>query len=509
MLQRRDVTPEMRSTFDPAGKITAALEGLRVAFYNQPSSLIRQPDKAWQDFLKRLHSVTFKEGDRDYVVYNEEMIAKTGPQGGQIPRSALKGIVERYYKVPVVQGLHPDIARAIDYLVSRIQAIVSRTGYATVNDYELIRGTAGGIPSTQKKGNFDAETLGSDPFGHLYPAYPWYRRMRGKDRSIFVDAAANVRKLSPYLTAIRTFLKCNFPEYFGAWVNPELVVKPLITFSLEHRLSSVEEDYIGMDISFSYRVVELIVMPICRAIIGPGHVLFEAWIEELFHQPLFWGDEIWYGEHCLFSGQTPTNDFETIFTVVLQLAVALKLGCRMGHLALGDDATMFVEKAYAEPSHRLFVEYASSMEMHVHDDGVKNRISHVDTRFCRCCYSVTGKRNAFGIIKGYYPSTLAINSIIRPESILASKPQAIAADLARLDALVHNPEWQQVCHWVGKWYLGDLSATADELPADWWERLYGSKWKPTSSPAFCALTGLPFEGPLVEPTKITREFYRL
>lgn len=491
MLTIMPVTPESRQLIDPTGKVRRSLNGLTNECYNDPSCFIVDHEKAWSDYISHMDGILLSEAEKDYTNYNTEMLSKCSRQGGRISKSKLETIIEGYYHDINEFELHPDIEKALQYLIARIQFYVQRDGAPQLMPYAVIRGTAAGLPTASKKGSFDAETVENKPTGHILPAYPWFRRMRGKDRSIFVDATVNVHKTAPTLTAAREWLKSHFPEYFAAWLNPNISVRPLITLALDRQFTSVEEDYKSMDMGFTFPVVRHIILPIYRAIFGPNNLLFEAHIEELFSQPLYWGDTMWLGEHALFSGQNPTNDFETLFTIVLQIAVALRSGADMMHLALGDDATMFVKPAYAHQVHKLFVEYATSCGMFVHDDGVKNRIASRNSRFCRKCYASTGKRDVFGNLYGAYPTSLVINAIMRPEKIASTKAQAVAADLQRLDNVYYQKDWMLTARWIKKWYTGDLTKPANELASDWWERLYGERWTPTSSPAFCYFNGQP------------------
>jgi hypothetical protein len=406
--------------------------------------------------------------------------------------------------------IHPIIFRGRDYLIRLIKQCMSKEGGPQYLRTLGVTGTAGGLPSWEKKGTFDAETMLAKPWRHLLPAVPGTRHMRGKPRAIFMDATANVRLVQDILASCKRWLVEKFPGLFAAWANPWLYRNQLIQYGLERHYASVETDYSEMDIRFRRQIALDVVCPIYEVMLPDQALRLYSYVEECFEQPLFMGDVVWTGLHTLFSGLGITNDFETLYTVCLVLGCLLELNAQGIILALGDDLSVLVDPRHCSPRDliNLIISTSSESGLLIHPLGTKSNIREDCTIFCREFFSIHNKRNEFNVIGGYYPSSLVLNNIVQPETHQTSISAEVAAMLQRMDNLQYNTEYVPFVQFARRWLSWDLTAPADQVPLDWWARLYGDTWSPKSSPTFSVLQdGRTHRRETVAPAAVSRVLF--
>jgi len=492
-LVRRSISAEEAEYFDPTGSARAKVIALRSATeYNAPACYPdltpQRCEELEQALIAHLRSLI---GTRHahYADYALSSAAKWAPQGGDVPFTVLEEILTAYYQdLPFAPSLILDTGLSV--LKSMIDTQLKLSGPPVVTSELGVTGTFGGIPTCGTKGCFHTETLGMGKLTHTLPSIPGTRYMRGKPRAIFMDACPNVRQLEKPMRAVRTWLKTYLQDYFSAWIRPDLVLCPKVTVGIQRRWDAYCFDYKQMDMHVGLPLVERYVFPVLERLLPYHWVRTEAMITECFSQPLFMGSEMWEGLHQLFSGQTITNDVETILSVEFMLGLVWLLGLEtykskphkyFSIFALGDDVTV-----------QGVPELISAIERNITDisqDIGKTSLVLSDEKcarspassliFCRKIYYPAAPRSPEGYLLGAYPSTLCLNNILRPEYPKSPEIEA-SARMQRLDGLTGSPDWRfmirlvsdLICPWDDQWTT---------VPGDWWSRLYGDSWNPASS----------------------------
>jgi hypothetical protein len=470
----------------------------------KPSSYVRiTPDEMlsrYQELIRKVHKASNGRHE-PYFEYVQEALKVFGPQGGTFPLNLMMESLERNYRNAErsisITGL---LAVGREFLLRCIYQTRERVGVpqsVPITKYA----TNAALPTGLKKGSFLAESEGnSGPWRHVWPDLLGQRHMRGKPRVIHQDSILNVRYVEGYLTKVRYWLRKYLPQYFGSWLNPQEFVRPTITRTLNGKFYSIETDYEKMDEHFSLAVALEMVLPVYEALLDEGEYLrFAAYIEESFNQPVYMGDYMLTGLHNLFSGQGITNDFETIFSVELALGGLLEGGCSPRHshiIANGDDIALLIENTKQhsttiDPQKIMDSMVKASEEAGLAMSQTKCRLSDSEVRFCRHVYYPTGRRNPEGIIYGAYPSVYALNNIVQPERPSKTAGLCAIADLSRLDNVIGSPDYYPFCDLIKRFTTHAFTFSDQELdqaPVDWWERVYGERWSPESSPSYCYLT---------------------
>jgi len=491
-----DLTANDYQVLDPTGQgrsWIARLEACNELKPEPPSPLFRLRPEEMLDRYQTLMEKLSRNMDSRYLEFNNGHVGNYMPQGGCVPWQTICSILSEYYEAENIRKrpIHPVILRGRDFLIRQIRQKMSFVGGPQYVGGLGITGTHSGLPVFGTKGSFDAETVGAGTWIHLYPATPGTRYMRGKPRTIFMDACPNVRAIENYLSSVKKWLVTHFPQYFSTWTNPYRARNVIITEALRRRYSSVEGDYKGMDIRFRKQIAEEILFPIYEVLLPDSFLSFAAHVEQMFSQPLFMGTTLWTGEHTLFSGQAPTNDFETLYSVCLLIGLLLEFRVPGFILALGDDLSLLVKKEASRDIFGAMISVSESTGLIMHPEGTKSRVRDEYVTFCREYFSLQNGKSKDGIILGQYPSLLTLNSIVQPEKPQHSVAAMVAADLQRMDNLRFNREFVPFLQFVRRYYEADLTRPAQELPRDWWARLYGEDWNPSSSASFCFFANTP------------------
>jgi hypothetical protein len=498
----RYLTPSEKDLWDPDGNIRQLVAARPVkSSYAAPSVYVKfKPDEMlgrYEEMLSSSERAMPKHGE--YFKYNRSLFSKFGPQGGTFQRQQMMELLKPYFE----KALRPVQVTSIleagrDYLVALIRDRRQKVGGPayTLPDY---RQTYAGSPTGLHKGDLIAETVGAKPYRHAYPTVMGQRRMRSKDRLIFMDSVLNVRIMESWLAPVRNWLKTYIPEYFGSWLNPCKEVHPRTQLITENNSIIIESDYQQMDASFSYDVVDKVVLPVYREVLLEQWTPFlEAHLIECFHQPVFGvdPDTIIEGKHNLFSGIGCTNDFETIYTIALAIGVCLYYGClpNADILALGDDMRIGIRRTTERfGSYWLdtFREVSDLAGLYVHDlESGKSWVGKQSCRYLRRVYYPAAKWDSCGNKPGAYPSVLVLNNIVQPEYPSASSGMAALADLQRLDNMTTNPEYNAFLGFMRKTLTHNFIFSPEDesrRKSDWWEKLYGERWDPTSSYSYQCL----------------------
>jgi hypothetical protein len=500
--QRLYLTPEEVAYLDPTHAARDWLKKFNRDVAEKASPFIKTQwsvDRIFDKYYRSLMHFRVPAHE-PYLRYVDEMATKVAPQGGTIPLETLVAMLEEYYDVPAGIHIDPTLYQARDFLIRRIRDRIRDHGGPQISSVVAdALHTSAALPTMLHKGTYLAETVGFPlHFGHLWPLVPGFRRMRNKLRTIFMDSVVNYRYIASALTAAREWLKAEFPEYFDAWRNPMLSLNRRLTATVDSHHCTVESDFVGMDKSFSWKVLQELILPIYEVLLPDCFLSLAAALEEYFLVPLFLGDYMLVGQHTLFSGIPITNDVETLYGVILNLAGIFSVGWPLERTQqdnLGDDSRLSLlgaSQAIGEKVLAFQRDVSGQAGLQIHGDG-KSRVSTQDIRFCRKVYYARGVRDTYGVLVGAYPSNLALNNIVQPERPIFKESQAAIADLQRLDNIAGTPEYTTVLQLFAK--VMDykcLSFTADDVAVvnarDWWVRVYGERWSPDKSPSAIRLS---------------------
>jgi len=441
---------------------------------------------------------------KPYVQYAISMIDKCGRQGGMFNRQKWESQIEAYFAGD--QETIPDaLIIGRDLFIKMIREKIDKVGRPQLRRGQIIP-TFGGLPSGLAKGSFAAETLERNHIGlqKFLPTIPGQRRMRGKDRVIFMDATVNVRAQEPYLNGARIWFKENFPEFFSAWTRDDIHLRPGITRAIDRRCAFANADYKSMDVNFRKRIAMELIYPIYCELYPDMALTIGAHFEQNFEQDIYLGKYLLRGLHSILSGANITNDFETLYSIILILGALAILSLEAEFIAaLGDDVTVaFRKRIDAQRFLNKQAEISDAAGMVLHPD--KSEVTDGFVTFCRKTYYPAGKRDECGYLYGAYPSPLCVNNIIQPENPTFEAGEAFRSDLQRLDGLIGNPDADFVIQKYIKHSKNDLLkvlATDDWYASnqdwrDWWFRVYNESWSPASSWALIRLvTNLPLSKP--------------
>lgn len=497
------LTPEDQLTLDPDGLNRQTVKGRLACQEWHPaalSPLIRiSPDEVLDRYTRISQKIRCIRHE-PYWEYNFSHLSKWGRQGGVVPFPVVQPVLEELYaRAKLRYGRLPvEAYTGQQFFLRAIRQRVERVGkpqYVQLSKYP----TQAGLPTGKRKCSFDAETQGARPFRHVWPARYGTRHMRNGPRVIFEDSVLNCRWVEPILSAVRNWLKAQFPEWFNGWQNPLTFTSQYATELVRRAGWSVETDYKKMDRHVCLQLVRDLIYPVYEILLDPSDFLsFQRYCEEAFEQALYMGDFMYTGLHNLFSGQPITNDFETLLTVQLGLGSCLEARYpieRLKILAIGDDLALLLMKscaAQAEEIMQRFIAAAEALNLEMSRDkcGVYRGVVH----FCRRVYYPAGRVNpATGDLYGAYPGLLCLNNIVQPEH-----PYEVAADevipcLQRLDGLIGSPDYFPVVQLVERFSVLPLLTETTRSNAryvDWWERLYGEEWSRTDSPTLRWLSNL-------------------
>lgn len=499
MLTKRLITLEEYDQHDPTGKGREHIQSLQGSPYREPSNPYIK-DRGLDAYLAVVdHQLqVYKHVGGQWASYAEWVAptkAKIAPQGGRYEFSHLLQYLEEYYKLPTF-NTSEILSLGLQYMIKCIQDFYYRNPAEVPVDfvYEGCTGASAGLYTMSHKGQYSAETSFCGQFRHLEDNIPGERILKGKERVIFMDSVSNVRLVEKLLAKCKYQLKKIFP-YFTSWQNPDLGMREQITKALVRRYINVETDQTAMDRHFTMPVVEHYILPLYEHLLSPGEFnILAQYCSEAFTQPLFMGTERWLGEHSLFSGQPITNDFETVIHVMGYLGSILQM-YRPGLprafelLANGDDVGLLIrEQGNVVVANLLPIIREAFTTVGFEFSLEKERVNTGNLAFCKKLYSVVLPKTPFGTIGGAYSPYYAINSIYYPERSAPTRGQAAVAALQILDNLSYTPAVTPIYQWMIKWTTFDWNFSQADIDAvtarDWWFRVYGEKWKPTSSVSF-------------------------
>lgn len=500
----RYLTPHQLEMIDPTSLGRQFLKSLKVGSPTPvPRIFKRWCREEWLDNWRsrRMH-VTIQ--DSTLVEWLEAASAKYGAQGARFSLDELRDSYVRSYALAgrPVSFKYALIGR--DYFLDVCRDMIARVGRPQIEyPHAGIVGTSGALPTMQKKGTFWAEAFpGRHPSGfqHLIPNLPGERDQNLKHRCINQDGCANVRLVEDVLAATRMWLK-QWTPWFDAWKNPRESYYPILyDWTTGPDFFSVETDFSACDEHWSLELATELILPVYELLVPDRFLSFAAAIDEMFHQPIFFGSYVMEGKHNLLSGQGPTSDFETIYDVMVELGVRLTLDImeQSYTLSLGDDIALLVRgvsESVATKVFDLMVDEFVRNGMAISLE--KSKIYRNSVRFCRRAfhrgigpvdYNIDGRPFRYGV----YPDFRTLNTIINPEKPDKTAVDVVISTLQRCDNLYGSPLFTPFVQYIwsnarGEDFLDDLYQAALAHPRDWWDRLYGEIWLPSTSPTLKAL----------------------
>lgn len=483
----RYLTEHELAALDPHGRARRALSARfpEKRTLGNPSPCLlenKTPDEIRERYFKVFSDRPVKHAP--IWEYDVEMASKFGPQGGRYPRTRLIELLdEAYANVDLPRTTSPILDDGLYSLLTEIRQLVSLVGKPAVSHKWMVKNSSGGLPTMCRKNTWQAHVTGRRYWLHPYPDVPNTRVQRGKDRLTHEDATVNIDYVMPYLTAVRQWLTVNLPQYFGVWANPCKHTHPIATSALLRRWWSLETDFKGMDLHYSLFVLEHYVLPVYELLLDEAEYWhFAAFVRELFFQPTFLGDILIEGEHTLFSGQSITQDVETIFDVVLYIGASLHAAVPRSlwtMIAVGDDVAFFTKREKDAENIYSYVKEATNAVGLVLEP-TKTRLVQGNIHFCRSVYypALPVKYNEDGLpyVDPAYPPILTLNSCVWPENPLAPNVEIVSI-LARMANLKGFYRQSDFCYFLFKYLDPSLEVTQEALDAvnerDWWRIVYG------------------------------------
>lgn len=489
------LTPLDQQSLDPTGNARKFLKSLKPSLPTPVPSLFNHKTREeWFEMWSEHRKPLVDKLPKSLREWLDSAASKYGPQGARFSLSELQDSYRTSYTNAEYHP-HYHIAKiGRDYLLRLFRQIADKVGYPQFDYwYRGIVGTSSALPAMLRKGDLLAEI--QTPFGwfHPLPVLPGEKDQRLKHRCINQDALANVRRIEGVLNSVREWLKTYTP-FFASWITPRRSLLPRITSCVLRNYFSIETDFSKCDEHFSKENVVELVLPIYELLVPDQYLGFASFVEDLFYQPIYFGDYMWVGKHNLLSGQAITNDFETIYDVEVALGTLLVCDVLEGSeiMACGDDIAVLLPASRRNKVKEVYdtmVEEFSLNGMELSLD--KSIIAQGNVRFCRrAYYPGVGKlySNEYGrsYLAGVYPDFLTLNTIINPFQ-LAIGAESTVSMVQRLDNLHGSPLFELLVQFVcsraqGKPFVGNLDEAARDLPREWWERVYGEIWVSQNSP---------------------------
>lgn len=431
---------------------------------------------------------------RPIVEYERELETKCGRQGGKVPWPVASKLFAQYFVLPRRTRFRKVAEVGLKTWLRRIGAKLRRVAPPNTQRDLFLQNTAFGLPYGGSKSNeYSHKQVPLSGWWHPYPCLPNTRFMRSKLRCVFCSSGLDCDAIGPDLTSVRNWLKEYFPHEFGAWREPhEYTYRDIATGVIRNKWF-LETDFKAMDTHFTWRIVQKLILPIYQLLLAPADYLhFAAFIEEAFRQPLLCGNELWTGEHSLFSGLPFTNDFETLYDAIIYMGAHVLCGQPVDTFgycfkAIGDDVVYYGSKEVVLTVYDLVRDEFAANGVILSEE--KTRIQQGECRFCRHVYYPGCRRelnkDGYEIIIPAYPMILSINNSIQPESTADSRTNELLSDFQRWDNGDGHYAFDNIVNWIiskmRPEVVRPLAAGAEQAfehlqLKDWWFKVYGTTY---------------------------------
>lgn len=393
-----------------------------------------------------------------FVAYDKSRRVKVGPQGGYPPLSDRMDKLEEYFTRPTTASIvSSDVYRRIirnarTTLFGSSHSLRRLTPAQVLarRDAEDKLDTNSGLPDfgRRKRPEISSKAVLDATNGtwKMYPAILGSRSSRQKPRFIFMfPMSTNLVELG-YEIAIKDAIRHNKTQQVSAWEGFDEVELSLHAQDAFVSRFKVSTDFTGMDQSFGQEQM-LIVWDIVAPVFQPQYR--EGLKESLLHATtidiMIQRDTLVSGAHGLASGSGWTNTAETILAVAWHEYLKILMNCEIsapmrGDQVLGDDG-IFTTNAN--------LDFASVIAASAHEFGLeansdKQRIDNYTAVYLQRFFDESIHITGTEIVAGCYPTTLALNSAMFPETFHSPKKWNERMETLRWIMILEN------CHHVPK-----------------------------------------------------------
>lgn len=390
------------------------------------------------------------------------------------------------------------------------------------------KSTAAGISYFSKKNDPDVLADVRNTYWNMLimnPALVSTRDMRNKLRIIFMDDFRNVITSAMFLSPVYDVMS-KLEEGTQMWRGYHAFER-YATSKLKPTTLIAEGDADEMDKWVTHDVVKAYVTPVLKWLYHRDyHESIDAFNASIFTQPCVVGDVMMEGEHSLFSGQYPTQLYETIIMLVTFKQMLYDIKFRNGRLVdyatievIGDDVVIFLDIDGNKYIHHKFNSVYGNltldklMTMYLTFAGLKanrlkQRLAVGNFFYCRRWYSwsLGSYSTVFGVdvLKSAPTLVSRLNSILHPEhGEMSNDSQELLRKLSILDDAFGHPQWSSLVYLVlGKQDRNLIQTDEFTTEIEYFNRKKSNDWKVMlngefkldSSPSYKLLMNLPITG---------------
>lgn len=378
-----------------------------------------------------------------------------GPQGYTIDKVTLKPIIDKYYQVTSTCLTQANLAPGL----ALVRYWWRKTGKSNpiIHEFSSIEihhrmlkweKAGGGFYYNGDKRKYITDILKSSLSHYkrnhsfkVYPAIAGYRHSKQKVRAIFKDDPRNWVAYQYYYGNAIDQLR-DLPIFSWSGIKADAI--NAYKYSAWNNAITICCDYESMDqhvtVDHAILVDEFLVK--LRLLDRAKQKERIDWLNRLFTQPLLFGSDVYVGWHTLFSGTNPTNDFETLLSLIAQ-AHLLEIHSPETRLSdyfptfVGDDSRIRF-RSIPQTSTLSLTSIATFLTdiYGLVANPIKQEITTEEYVYCKHLFPKNPKE------KGdvYYPAVLVLNSILYPEyGDLKDPYQNVLRVLSIVDHLEYHP----------------------------------------------------------------------
>ena len=421
----------------------------------RPSSfLFKSPDGLKEWLLGSLESIRLthpKLFEYEFKAFDKWY----GPQGHTIDKATLKPVIDRYYQITSTNLTQANLAPGLALVrhwwrkIGKSKPIIHKFDSVEIYHRMLKWDKAGGgFYYMGDKRKYRADIIKS-ALSHykrnhsfkVYPAIAGYRHSKQKVRAIFKDDPRNWVAYQYYYGNAIDQLR-DLPIFSWSGIKADAI--NAYKYSAWNNATTICCDYESMDqhvtIDHAILVDEFLVK--LRLLDRETQKERIDWLRRLFAQPLIFGSDVYVGLHALFSGINPTNDFETMLSLIAQ-AHMLETKSPDTRLSdyfptfVGDDSRIRFKSIPVTSSLSLTSIAAFLTDIYgLVANPIKQEITTEDYVYCKHLFPKNPKERG----DVYYPAILVLNSLLYPEYGDVKDPyQNVLRVLSIVDHLEYHP----------------------------------------------------------------------
>ena len=397
---------------------------------NRPSTaFVKFPDSFREWLLDTLESI--RETHPKLYAYENKAYQKWfGPQGHTIDKVTLLPKVMNYFNNTTFDLKHANLLPGlalVRYWMRKLKLVIpEKQTYNITEIYHKMLSwdkAGGGYYYNGDKRKYRSDIISSamrhyKRFGYfrVHPIIAGYRHSKQKIRAIFKDDPRNWVAYQYYYGYAIDYLRV-LPIF--SWSGIKADALNAYTYSSWQNAFTICCDYESMDNYFTLDHAILVdeFLTRLRLISRDQQQERQDWLRNLFQQPILIGSDVLTGLHSLLSGINPTNDFETLISLIAQAHMLERLlpECRLTDYFptfVGDDSRIRLKSDVMSS----FVSLKSIAEFLTEYYGlvanpIKQEITQSDYVYCKHLFPA----NPSATGRVYYPAVLVLNSILYPE----------------------------------------------------------------------------------------------